>query len=62
MIMTMPYKPRSQHAISATMGATLRRFEPRMSRTAALLWHRDSYRTAASHAFARVVREVAEAR
>jgi LysR family cyn operon transcriptional activator len=32
--------------------------EPRMSRTAALLWHRDSYRGAAWHAFAGVVREV----
>jgi hypothetical protein len=29
-----------------------------MARTAALLWHRDSYRGAAWHAFAGVVREV----
>ena len=32
--------------------------DPRMTRTAALLWHRDSHRGAAWHAFAGVVREV----
>jgi LysR family cyn operon transcriptional activator len=35
---------------------------PKMARTAALLWHRDGHRTAASLAFARVIREVSEAK
>ena len=30
---------------------------PRMTRTAALLWHREAYRTAAARAFAGVIRE-----
>ena len=32
---------------------------PEMTRTAALLWHREAYRTAAALAFAAVVRELA---
>ena len=35
---------------------------PRMARTAALLWHRDAYRTAAALAFAGVIREEASAK
>jgi len=35
---------------------------PRMARTAALLWHRDAYRTAASEAFAAVIRAESAAR
>jgi LysR family cyn operon transcriptional activator len=34
---------------------------PRMTRTGALLWHRDSHRTAASRAFANVIQTVAVA-
>jgi hypothetical protein len=30
-----------------------------MSHTAALFWHRDTYRTAASHAFAGLIRDIA---
>jgi LysR family cyn operon transcriptional activator len=36
--------------------------EPKLTRTAALLWLRDSYRTAASHAFASLIRNVFAAR
>ncbi len=32
---------------------------PEMTRTAALLWHREAYRTAAALAFARVIRDLA---
>ena len=33
--------------------------EPGMTRTAALLWHRDAYQTAAALAFAQVIRALA---
>src|SRR5262249_30966698 len=49
----------SRRAVNDSRGLVLVPItDPRMSRTAALLWHRDSYRSAAWHAFARVVREV----
>ena len=38
--------------------ALIRITEPQMARTAALLWHREAYRTTASIAFAGLIREV----
>ncbi len=42
--------------------ALIRIVEPEMTRTAALLWHIEAYRSAASIAFARVIREVSESK
>jgi LysR family cyn operon transcriptional activator len=42
--------------------ALVRIVEPRMARTAALFWRRDTYRTAAAHAFAEIIRNAARSR
>ncbi len=53
----------SRRAVTNASGLVLVRIsEPKMTRTAALLWLRDSYRTAASHAFARLILDVFAAR
>ena len=51
----------SRRAVTDPRGLALIRITaPEMTRTAALLWHREAYRSAASVAFAGVIREVAE--
>jgi len=52
----------SRRAVTDIRGLALVRIvAPDMTRTAALLWHREAYRTAAALAFARVIRDVSAA-
>jgi len=50
----------SRRAVADPQGLALIPIDgPKMTRTAALLWHREAYHTAAALAFAQVVRDLA---